>query len=960
MCLHLHGLPRLIFRLSLAFATTLAGLLAAEPPAISLHPQSRNVAAGGNVTLTVSATGTPPLSYLWFKDGALLAHTTDRSLRITNAPPGASGVYGVVVTNLAGSATSSNAVVRISASPLITGQPLDRTVPAGSNATFTVTAFGTPFLSYQWNKDGVPVAGASSASFTVSNVQEGDAGVYGVRVDNFFGWILSSNAVLKVDPLTTDLFPRVISGPDDTNVVEGTSVTLSAVPVGGKPLACQWFKEGVPLFGATEVTLTLSAVQISQAGDYLLAISNAFGSATSRIASLAVTPRFRPPNDDFDGRILLTGELLSVTATNTAASRETGEPEHGALRGAQHSLWWSFAAPVESAVIVDTSGSDFDTVLAVYTGSAVSTLVEVASNDDVGGGTNTSLVGFVAFPDTVYHLAVDGFLSGRVVLNVRASLPTPPSITLHPLSTTRLAGSPVAFTAGASGSLPLQYQWFRDEVPLTNGPVPSYSIANLQIEHAGSYRVVASNRYGTATSADAVLAVLPASPELVRQPGAAVVSEGYPVTLRAVSTGSAPIRYQWFKDAQELSGATNANLEIPQATLADGGVYSVTVGNSLGSVSSTNVSLEVLPSSPQYSWSTLAGLPGARGNQDGRGAAARFNFPTGLFADSTGNLLVADGGLRMLSPEGDVITFRDPAGVPVRAEVDVAVDSARNIYVMDAGRITRIAPDGYRVSLSASGWGLALDGSDILYWADAASSVFRLNHDGTKTTIASGLHTPVDVVFDAAGTLYIADAGGGTIRRLPADGSLAILAGVLDSSGVGSIPYRDGWGAAARFHHPNSVAVDREGDLFVADESANVIRKVTSGGLVTSVGGGGIHLPGAQDGTGAAARFRQPRRVVVDRDGNLYVADTGNHTIRKGTPLGSSLRPAQLGIRQQDGVVVFSWPISSPGFILESCVSLGLGNDWTPVVSDIVTVGSEHQQEQPTGGTARFFRLRKQ
>ncbi|MBT5582053.1 MAG: hypothetical protein HOJ56_17230, partial [Acidimicrobiaceae bacterium] len=118
------------------------------------------------------------------------------------------------------------------------------------------------------------------------------------------------------------------------------------------------------------------------------------------------------------------------------------------------------------------------------------------------------------------------------------------------------------------------------------------------------------------------------------------------------------------------------------------------------------------------------------------------------------------------------------------------------------------------------------------------------------------------------------------MRKVTPAGEVTTLAGSAGSSGSD-----DGTGTEARFYNPTGVAVDGDGNLYVTERYSHTIRKVTPAGEVTTFAGS-AGSAGSDDGTGAAARFREPTGVAVDGDGNLYVADAGNNTIRKVTPAG--------------------------------------------------------------------------
>jgi len=143
--------------------------------------------------------------------------------------------------------------------------------------------------------------------------------------------------------------------------------------------------------------------------------------------------------------------------------------------------------------------------------------------------------------------------------------------------------------------------------------------------------------------------------------------------------------------------------------------------------------------------------------------------------------------------------------------------------------------------------------------------------DGTGTT--AKFSWPYGVAVDSAGNVYVADRSNERIRKITPSGVVSTLAG------SGNWGFADGTGTAARFNYPTGVAVDSAGNVYVADEWNHRIRKITPSGVVSTLAGSGTW--GSADGTGTAAKFRSPRGVAVDSAGNVYVADSDNHRIRK-------------------------------------------------------------------------------
>jgi len=326
---------------------------------------------------------------------------------------------------------------------------------------------------------------------------------------------------------------------------------------------------------------------------------------------------------------------------------------------------------------------------------------------------------------------------------------------------------------------------------------------------------------------------------------------------------------------------------------------------------------------------TLAGLAGCTGTNDGMGSAARFNYPNGVAVDSAGNLYVADTGnhtIREVTPVGTNWVVKTLAGLAgntgsgdgtnsaarFNGPGGVAVDSAGNLYVADSENhtIREVTPvgmnwvvttlaglAGYSGNVNATGsnarfylpFGLTVATNGTVYVADEGNNVIRkVTPSGTNwivtTAWSGGLNWPAGVAVDSAGNLYVANTDDHTIGKV-SGGVGTILAGGGSFSIFGT---NDGTGTAARFYYPDGVAVDTNGTVYVADSGNGTIRKVTPAGMVTTLAGLAGNNTGSTDGTGSAARFDGPLRVAVDANGNLYVSDLYNQTIRQVTPVGTN------------------------------------------------------------------------
>ncbi|QAA77060.1 MAG: hypothetical protein BIP78_1294 [Candidatus Bipolaricaulis sibiricus] len=262
----------------------LAGCSRATPPTISTQPSAQTACVGGAVTFSVTAAGTAPLSYQWRKDGTNIPGATNATYTISSVTTGSAGNYTVVVTNKAGTVTSTAASLTVNVPPTISAQPASQSACLGQSVLLSVTAAGTAPLSYQWRKDGTNIAGATTAIYTIPAATAADAGAYTVVVTNPCGSVTSTPATLALDAGVT-----IATQPSPQSVCEGRPATFTVVATGAAPLSYQWQKDGLDIPGATEATYTVPAAAGPDAGTYAVIVTSACGTATSDPVPLTVS-----------------------------------------------------------------------------------------------------------------------------------------------------------------------------------------------------------------------------------------------------------------------------------------------------------------------------------------------------------------------------------------------------------------------------------------------------------------------------------------------------------------------------------------------------------------------------------------------------------------------------------------------------------------------------------------------
>ncbi len=299
-----------------------------------------------------------------------------------------------------------------------------------------------------------------------------------------------------------------------------------------------------------------------------------------------------------------------------------------------------------------------------------------------------------------------------------------------------------------------------------------------------------------------------------------------------------------------------------------------------------------------YQVETIAGSSSDADDVDGRGNAARFSLPQMLSIDSSGNLYVPDVNrslsweqyypIRKITTSGSVYNVSTLGYVSHGLDFPATTTTLYkgNILVADSfGSIGIIDEHGNKADIRSGSWGynaanFVVDAGDNIYFTDSGQNyVGLITSTGAVSTFVNGLNAPQGITMDTFGNLYVTNSGDNTIKKITPTGTISTIAGISGSSG--SV---DGDGlTAATFNNPLGIAIDASGNLYVADQGNNTIRKLTNNAGTYSVStiAGLAGSSGSSDGIGSAARFNAPTGLAVDVLGYIYVSDTNNNTIRK-------------------------------------------------------------------------------
>jgi hypothetical protein len=482
------------------------------PPAIASQPTNVTAALGNPVSFTATAGGTGPLHFQWFKNSGAISGANSNVLSFAAVTTNDAASYYVVVTNAVGTASSSSATLTVLIPPAIVSQPAGVNALVGTNVTFTVSASGSPTLTYQWRKAGLNlsnggnVSGATSTTLMLANVSAADIANYSVIVSNAVGGVTSGSAALNVLSL-----PVITSQP--TNLVAGldAAVSLSVTASGTGPLSYQWFK-GTNLLvnngqfsGSISNVLTITALTTNEADSYFVVVSNYLGSVTSSNVSITIS----------NSVVVNPGNTAPVITNNPASQ--------------------NVAANNTIVLTVGATGTGPMNYQWLYKGK------KLADKGNVSGSTSSTLVinNCNAKNSGSYSVTVANTYGSTSSDVANLLVLAPPVITKSPAGRAPKAGGKAVLKVNAKGGKPLIYQWFKDGVALVDGgnisgsTTKALKISALSQADTATYYVVVSNLVGSATSGNAVLTVL-------LPPSAASATQAQLTTLTAVPASVVP------------------------------------------------------------------------------------------------------------------------------------------------------------------------------------------------------------------------------------------------------------------------------------------------------------------------------------------------------------------------------------------------------------------------------------
>jgi hypothetical protein len=534
---------------------TISNLLFAQNcPVISSVTSSTAVCAGNSISLQVSATspGGSPLTYAWFKNGTAIPNATSFKHDISNFQQADADVYFVRVSNACNTPIQSATIsLTLKDKPSITSfSSSPQTVCAGYNYNIQVSGNdnGGGTISYQWKKGTSLIPTSNTATYTLSNIQSGDAALYSVTLSNGCGDITSSDFQLNVNQKP---FITVNPGPANPLCV-GATLTLNADVISATSF--KWQKDGTDI-GITTKTLTIPSVASSNAGVYTFVATNDCGNTTSGNAQ--VTIKDKP-------------SITSITAPSNVCAGATATITASIAGNGDNNLTYAWA--LNGTAVPNGNGASL--VVPNFQSANAGTYSLTATNScgSIGSATNNQ--------------------------NVSIQLITTPLIAnISNLSVCVNNSLLVPTTITNLGSTNPTYQWFFNGNSIPGQTGAQLNISNIQTARAGRYFVTVNNGCSPTISSNEFNVTVSDAPTIITQPAAETeICSGNSVTLSV--TASNGQTYQWLKNEGNIVNANSNTYTINSPSSADAATYKVVISNSCGYSVTSNAAVLVVKSVP--------------------------------------------------------------------------------------------------------------------------------------------------------------------------------------------------------------------------------------------------------------------------------------------------------------------------------------------------------------------------
>ena len=616
--------------------STSATLTVNSNVAITSQSSSQTLCEGSSPTLSVTATGTAPITYQWYNDNGLIASATNTTYSITSVDTSDAGNYYCVATNTCTSASSNAIAINVNEAPSIVNNPQASTVCENYSTVFSVTAGGTNPMTYQWYNSSGIITGATGSSYIIPQVVSADAGNYYVKATNICGVATSQNASLTVNNNVS-----ITSQSSSSSVCSGASPSLSVTANGTAPISYQWYKNGATISGATNNAYSLTSVDTSDDATYYAIATNSCNSdqsnqivltvnespsiatqpssaviceGISKMLSVSVDGTSPLSYQWYKGGTIISGAVSSTYLIGSAAATDAGNYYVKATNICGVATSQNASLTVNNNVSITSQSSSSSvcsgaspSLSVTANGTAPISYQWYKNGATISGATNNaySLTSVDTSDDATYYAiatnSCNSDQSNPIILTVNES----PSIVTQPISSIACSGSSAMLSVSANGTAPLSYQWYKGGSPITGAISNAYIIGSATTTDAGSYYCKVTNTCSIVTSNTATLVVN--NPALITsQSGDSTKCVGDAMMFSVANTGTAPISYQWYHNGNAITGGTSSAYSISTVALSNAGNYYCIVSNACNSTQSNvkNLSVNTAPAITQQSSDT--------------------------------------------------------------------------------------------------------------------------------------------------------------------------------------------------------------------------------------------------------------------------------------------------------------------------------------------------------------------
>jgi hypothetical protein len=665
--------------------------------------------------------------------------------------------YSFLTLALAALAALTAPLAAQDVAPTIATPPLGLTIMEGDYIYFDVTVNGTEPLSYQWRKNGSSIAGGTDYYYLKDPSIGTDAGDYTVKVTNSAGSVTS-----VVATLTILIPPAITTQPLSKTVIAGTNVTFTVKATGSPPLEYQWFFGDAPIPGATATNLTLVNVQLDDAGVYTVVVSN--------------------PARDYGA-----SDAVSDPATLTVTARPTiiDQPDDVEM-----------TAGGDAVFSVQAEGTDTETCPLVYQWFRAGHLIS--------GETDTVLQLFeVEESDAADYFVTVENCAGKVYSRTNhLTVNAPPVFTVQPVSRTVYPGSNAVFTATATGTAPISYQWYYNNSPIEGASGTSYSFFITGTAQRGTYSVTASNMLDYVWSDDAYLRVRAetVSPAVsITSPANGALLSNAVMTVVGTASDNAEVDYVYwsyekYRDDFRAVGTTNWVATVPLTNgLND---FNCTAVDTSGNTSGTGIrSVFYVVPAP-----LTLGI-------NGGGTVVPYTNGATLIIQSNYVMTAApaDAGWVFTNWTGGYTTNHPTIKFKMKANLALTANfmDVQNPTVT----VTNPLPTGSVGSAQAVVSGLAADNGQVVsvkyqFNTNAWASATGTTNWAATVTLVSGTNTFSVYSMDAAGKVSPTNTTTSTVTLAPAG---PVVTGILRSGNTVNVSFTTVGGLIYNLEFKNAV-----------------------------------------------------------------------------------------------------------------------------------------------------------